>query len=202
MRVPTSLSGIQRPAPFLQFICIISYLEFNSLRAGEGGPHSYANRAWANVSNLKTQGLSSNGRKFSSCKQGTPVLFQGQGGGWVWGRQGEEVRKQAYSQVTCAWRLSTCWIPRILTVDLHAEPQELFLGRDSRCLKTMSGVSGHTLTPDLLSSPLTRPLLCPPLQHLDYISSFPSHCLYSPVHTDSWVSERVSEKKYVYFHSL
>lgn len=68
------------PPLYLQFICICSYLGFNSLRAGEGGLHSYSNRAQADIRNLKRQGSSSNARKFTSCKQQTPVFFQGQGG--------------------------------------------------------------------------------------------------------------------------
>ena len=76
------------PPPYLQFICIFGYLGLNSLRAGEGGPHSYSNRARAHVRNVKRQGFSSNTRKFSSCKQQNPVLFWEQGwwvgGGWAW----------------------------------------------------------------------------------------------------------------------
>ena len=68
------------PPPCLQFICIFSYLGFNSLRAGEGGLHSYSKRGQADIRNLKRQESSSNARKFTSCKQQTPVLFQGQEG--------------------------------------------------------------------------------------------------------------------------
>ena len=126
------------PPPYLQFIWIFSYLGFNSLRARECGPHSYSNRASSDVRNLKSQEFSSNGRKLSSCKQRNLVLFRGQRGG-LGRRQGEEGRKQADSQVICTWRLSTCWIPRVLTVNLHAEPKELFLGRGSCILKPHQG---------------------------------------------------------------
>ena len=135
---PLASPASRGPPPYLQFIWVFRYLGFNSSRAREGGPHSYSNRAWADVRNLKSQEFSSNGKKFSSCKQRTPVLFRGQGGG-LGRRQGEEGRKQAYSQVICTWRLSTRWIPRVLTVNLHAEPQELFLGGGSCVLKPRQG---------------------------------------------------------------
>ena len=92
------------PPPCLQFICIFSYLGFNSLRTGEGGLHSYSKRGQADIRNLKRQESSSNARKFTSCKQQTPVLFQGQEGlvgGGGQGGQGEEGRKQAYFLVIC-----------------------------------------------------------------------------------------------------
>ena len=135
---PLSSLASRGPPPYLQFIWIFSYLGFNSLRARECGPHSYSNRASSDVRNLKSQEFSSNGRKLSSCKQRNLVLFRGQGGG-LGRRQGEEGRKQADSQVICTWRLSTRWIPRVLTVNLHAEPQELFLGRGSCILKPHQG---------------------------------------------------------------
>ena len=67
----------------------------SSLRAGEGGPHSYSSRAWAEVRNLKRQGSFSNARKFSSCKQQTPVLLWGWWGCGGWGLRGwrGEVRR-------------------------------------------------------------------------------------------------------------
>lgn len=69
VRVPTCLSGIQRPTTSSPIsICIFIYLGFSSLRAGEGGPHSDSHRPRADVRNLKRQGSSFNARKFSSGK--------------------------------------------------------------------------------------------------------------------------------------
>ena len=197
---PVASLASRGPPPYLQFIWIFSYLRFNSLRAREGGPHSYSNRAWANVRNLKSQEFSSNGKQFSSCKQQTPVLFWGQGGGLGW-RQGEEGRKQAYSQVICTWRLSTHWIPRTLTVYLHAELQELFLGRGSCVLKPLQGCQ---VTP----SPLSFSLPPKPFSSLSSFAAPRLYCkLFLPLPLQPCAQRfvgggRVSEKKYVYFHSL
>ena len=104
------------PPSYLQFICIFSYLGFNSLRAGESGPHSYSNRARADIRNGKKQGFSSNTRKFSSCKQQTPVLFWEQGWwvGGVWAWWGEQKAS-------------------LLPNDLHLKTQHLLDFRGPHC---------------------------------------------------------------------
>lgn len=127
------------PPSYLQFICIFSYLGFNSLRAGEGGPHSYSNRARAGIRNGKIRG-SPPIPENSPAANSKPLSSSGsKGGGLGACGHGEESRKQAYSQMICTWRLSTRWISGVLTVDLHAEPQELFLGRGSCFLKPGQG---------------------------------------------------------------
>ena len=102
VRVPTCLSGIQRPTTSSPIsICIFIYLGFSSLRAGEGGPHSYSNRARAGIRNGKIRG-SPPIPENSPAANSKPLSSSGsKGGGLGACGHGEESRKQAYSQMIC-----------------------------------------------------------------------------------------------------
>ena len=103
-----------RSPPYLQFIWIFSYLGFNSLRVWEGGPHSYSNRVWADVRNLKTN--SSLPVANNSPAENNKPLSSSEGKGV--GLGGGRMRRQEAS---------------LLPSDLHLKTQHLLVFQGPHC---------------------------------------------------------------------